>query len=61
MIIPHFNNYTLLTQKRADFELFKLVIELINRKEHLTSEGIEKIISIKASINRGLSKEFSTN
>ena len=32
---------------------------MIKRKEHLTTEGLNKLISIKASINRGLSGELS--
>jgi len=32
IIIPHFLNYRLLTQKAADFLLFKRVIELMNKK-----------------------------
>jgi len=55
VIIPHFDKYPLITQKQADFLLFKSVIELMNKKEHLTSEGLNKIVSIKASINLGLS------
>jgi len=55
VIIPHFDKYTLLTQKLADYLLFKSVVQLMNNKEHLTSEGLIKIISIKASINKGLS------
>jgi hypothetical protein len=51
VIIPHFDKYPLITQKLADFILFKKVIDLMNRKEHLTLEGIEKILAIKASIN----------
>jgi len=43
-IIPHFDKYLLLTQKRADFELFKLIIQLMKKGEHLTTEGIEKIV-----------------
>ena len=54
VIIPHFLNYPLLTKKQADFKLFKLVIDLINLKEHLTTEGINKIVSIRASLNTGL-------
>jgi hypothetical protein len=46
--------YPLLTQKRADFELFKLVAEMVYRKEHLTMEGQHKIVSIRAAINNGL-------
>lgn len=54
VIIPHFDKHPLITQKRADFQLFKLVIELMNRGEHLTVEGLQKIVSIRASMNKGL-------
>ena len=59
VIIPHFGKYPLITQKRADFILFKLAVEMINRKEHLTEEGIRKIVSIKAAMNLGLSEKLS--
>jgi hypothetical protein len=48
VIIPHFCKYKLLTQKQADFELFKSVVEIINRKDHLISKGIENVLSIKS-------------
>jgi len=56
VIIPHFLKYPLLTQKQADFLLFKSVSDIINRKEHLNTEteGLTKIVGIKASINKGL-------
>jgi hypothetical protein len=57
-IIDHFNKYPLLTQKLADFLLFKKAVDLIDRKEHLTIEGLQKIVAIKAAINRGLSDEL---
>ena len=56
LIIPHFDKYPLLTKKRADFLLFKSVLELINQKEHLTMEGLAKILSIRASMNNGLTQ-----
>lgn len=56
IIIDHFEKYPLITQKRADFLLFKRAFEIIQRKEHLTSEGFRKILSIKASLNLGLSE-----
>jgi hypothetical protein len=34
-IIKHFDRYPLITQKLADFELFKLAYKLILNKEHL--------------------------
>lgn len=54
IIIPHFEKYPLITQKRADFLLFKLVVELMNKSEHLTPEGLRKIVAIRSSINFGL-------
>ena len=54
VIIPHFVKYPLISRKQGDFLLFKSVVEMINAKEHLTLEGLQKIVSIKASVNRGL-------
>jgi len=45
----NFDNYPLITQKRADFELLKMAVDLISRKEHLTPEGFHKILAIKRS------------
>jgi LAGLIDADG endonuclease len=42
----------LLTEKQKDFELFRLALDLINKKEHLTIEGFRKILSIRVSMNR---------
>lgn len=54
VVIPHFNKYPLKTQKLADFLLFKDAVELVNKDEHLTEEGLKKIMAIKASMNKGL-------
>lgn len=56
VIIPHFLKYPLLTQKWQDFVLFKLAVDLINQKEHLTMVGLRKIVSIRASMNKGLTE-----
>ena len=45
----------MLSQKWADYKLFKDAISLIRNKEHLTLEGFRKVLSIKASMNLGLS------
>lgn len=58
VIIPHFNMYPLVSQKRSDFLLFSSVVDLMNKKEHLTREGLLKILAIKASVNRGLSNDL---
>jgi hypothetical protein len=54
-IIDHFDKYPLLTQKRANYLLFKRAFKLVQRKEHLTPEGFRELLSIKAAINLGFS------
>jgi hypothetical protein len=58
VIIAHFDKYPPISQKRADFELFKLAVNIILNKEHRTMEGIKKLVSIKASMNRGLTDKL---
>jgi hypothetical protein len=55
IIIPHFCNYPLLTQKAADFLLLKSIVGLMSSNEHLTLKGLKQIIEMKAIMNRGLS------
>jgi hypothetical protein len=50
--------HPLITQKLADYELFKKALNCINEKEHLSTEGLYKIVAIKASMNKGLSDEL---
>ena len=53
-LIEYFDKYPLVTQKLADYLLFRQAFELIKNKEHLTVEGLNKLVGIKASINWGL-------
>ena len=57
-IIEHFDNYPLSTQKYGDYLLFREAVKLMLRKEHLSKQGFEKILAIKASMNIGLSKKL---
>ena len=58
VVIPFFKKYSLITRKHGDFILFSKIVELINKKEHYTLEGIQKIVNFKASLNKGLSNEL---
>ena len=60
-VINHFQRYPLITKKRADFNLIIMVNDIMKRKEHLTQEGLIKIIAIKASMNRGLSEKLKSD
>lgn len=60
-VINHFDKYPLITCKLSDYLLFKEVVGMIQLKEHLTLNGLEKIVALKASINRGLSDELKVS
>jgi hypothetical protein len=53
VIVNHFDHYPLLTRKQSDYLLFKEVINLMKEGKHLTLDGLNKIISIKATLNSG--------
>ena len=58
IIINHFDKFPLKTKKRLQYELWKLVFNIIKKKEHLTKEGLRKILAIKASMSRGINPEL---
>ena len=57
-IIAHYDKYPLITQKKAYYELFNHVINMMGRKLHLTSEGLQEIVNNIASINKRLSDKL---
>lgn len=59
-LILHLEKYPLLTKKSADLFLFKQIIDLMNNKAHLTLEGLNQIVNIKASMNLGLSDKLKS-
>ena len=54
IIINHFDNFPLITQKLSDYLLFKQCFDIIKEKEHLTERGLLKIIGLKFYLNLGL-------
>jgi len=58
VILPHFDQYPLLTKKRIDYRLFKQIVLLMLSQEHHTLTGTQKIVNLKASLNLGLSDEL---
>lgn len=55
VIIPHFDKYGLITRKHEDFLLFRKIVFMKAQKLHLTSEGLQEIVNLRASLNLGLS------
>lgn len=39
-------------------ELFKLAVNMLKKGEHLTLQGLKTLISIRASMNKGLSDKL---
>lgn len=54
VILNYFDHYPLVTKKHADYLLFKLAINLIKEKAHLSTEGLRKLVAIRAFLNWGL-------
>lgn len=52
IIIPFFNKYFLRGNKYLDFLVFKQIVEMINKKDHLTIEGKEKINGLLKDFNK---------
>jgi hypothetical protein len=52
--------YPLISQKAADFILFEQIVELMNKGEHISIDGLQQIINIKASINLGISESVKS-
>ncbi|MEI8328321.1 MAG: LAGLIDADG family homing endonuclease [Candidatus Taylorbacteria bacterium] len=52
-IVPFFESHPLQTvTKKKNFELFAEIAEIVGKGEHLTSNGIDKIIKLKAMMNQ---------
>ena len=56
-VLYHFKKYKLLTQKHTDFLFLDEIFILRLKKEHLTPEGLRKILGRRASMNWGLSNK----
>lgn len=61
IILPHFNQYFLITNKHIDFEIWKYCVLLMDKKEHLNNFGLENILSAKSALNWGLNDNLKLN
>nr|YP_009663700.1 hypothetical protein [Dactylella tenuis]QCW06838.1 hypothetical protein [Dactylella tenuis] len=58
-LIPHFNKYPLQSSKQIEYSLWQTCIELMVDKKHLTKDGLDKILSIKGALNKGLPENLT--
>ena len=59
-VIPFFNHFPFLSaKKKRDFSKFKKIAKLIEKKDHLTVEGIQEILKIRKEMNDGGKRKYS--
>jgi hypothetical protein len=58
IVIPFFRENPLRTAKRHDFELFAEVLQMMERKRHLSLEGLREIAGLVKQINRQKHPKF---
>ena len=51
-IVPFFRMFPLKTYKANDFRIFQKIIALMERKQHLTEKGWEKVLVLASQMNR---------
>ena len=57
-VIPHFEKYPLLSNRKKDFYLFSEICKTMYKKEHLTEKGFEKIVQNALVLNPSGRKKF---
>ena len=50
-VLPHFKTYPLLSSKKADFEGFARICELVIDGSYLEREGLEEIVRLAMEMN----------
>ena len=55
-VIPHFEQYPLLSSKREDFERFAQICRMMHAGDHLTREGFKEVVKLASKVNAGKRK-----
>ena len=59
-VIPFFQRFKFLSaKKKRDFQLFVKAYRIISRGEHLTPQGIEKLVAIRNRMNDGGKRKYA--
>ena len=57
-VIPHFEQHPLMSGKRMDFEKFAAICRLLEKREHLTREGLRAIAVLAVTMNPSGKRRF---
>ena len=50
-VIPHFQHFPILSKKQRDFEIFKLICDIIDSQKHLAKDGFAEIVKLAYKMN----------
>jgi LAGLIDADG endonuclease len=50
-VIPFFETHPILSEKRLEFEAFASIVKAMHRKEHLSPEGFERLLTTALRMN----------
>jgi hypothetical protein len=57
-VIPHFEQYPLLSGKKKEFERFASVCKLVKQGAHLTEAGLREIVKLAMQMNASGKRKF---
>ena len=58
VIIPFFERYSLQTTKNRDFKIFAKCVRMMDKKYHLSKDGLIKILRLSEEMNHQKSKAY---
>ena len=60
-LVNFFNEYPLQSVKKHDFKIFCQILEMMEQKEHLNLEGLNKIASLASQMNRKVHRNLESS
>lgn len=60
VVIPFFNQYQLQSKKRADFDTFCAIANMVFAKRHLTYNGMKELLALRENMNGGGKRKFTS-
>jgi len=61
-ILPFFRKFRLLSSKgKTNFSIFSQIVEMLDEDEHLTTNGLEKIVKLREKLNEGSGRKRKYN
>lgn len=58
IVVPFFEKYPLQAKKREVFNVFKVIVGMVYRKEHLTYSGIKRILKLREKMRQHSKKHY---